>query len=176
MRLESPGGRNDATATPGMTQSRDAANMSTIRRAAHPNCVVCSPANRSGLQLRFEVLEDGSVETTFDCDERFEGYSGLLHGGAISSLLDGAMANCLFAQGRTGLTGELKVRFRKPVAVDRPSRVRAWIDYASAPYFILKAELCQDGRLKAKAVGKFIEQAASQLECRQASNAVSELH
>ncbi|MEA1950306.1 MAG: PaaI family thioesterase [Planctomycetota bacterium] len=129
-----------------------------IGRKIHPNCVVCGCGNENGLRLQFDVREDGSVQTDFGCDGKYEGFPGRLHGGVISSLLDGAMTNCLFAHGHTGVTGELKVRFRYPVATGQVSRIRAWIDISSPPYHILKAELIQDQQVKALATGKFVDQ------------------
>ena len=128
---------------------------------------MCGPKNKSGLRLEFDTLEDGSVQTYFGCDGKYEGFPGMLHGGVISSLLDGAMTNCLFAHGHTGITGELKVRFCHPVATGRTSRIRAWIEMSSPPFHVLKAELIQDQQVKARAAGKFVEQADFQLGCRQ---------
>ncbi len=138
-----------------------------LRKEAHPNCVVCDPKNESGLRLEFLTLDDGSVQTHFKCDAIYEGFPGMLHGGVITSLLDGAMTNCLFAHGRTGITGELKVRFRHPVATGRRSLVRAWIEESSPPYHVLKAELIQDQQVKARATGKFLEQPDSPAGCKQ---------
>lgn len=140
--------------------------LSNLRKQVHPNCVVCGPDNDAGLRLEFDILEDGSVQTYFGCDGTHEGFPGMLHGGVISSLLDGAMTNCLFAHGHTGITGELKVRFRYPVATGRGSLVRAWIKESSPPFHLMKAELIQDQQVKARATGKFVEQAGSQLECK----------
>ena len=137
---------------------------SNLRKEAHPNCVVCGPKNESGLRVEFATSEDGSVQTHFNCDAIYEGFPGMLHGGVISSLLDGAMTNCLFAHGHTGITGELKVRFRYPVATGQGSLVRAWIEESSPPFHVLKAELVQDQQVKARATGKFVEQADFQLE------------
>ncbi|MCK4600842.1 MAG: hypothetical protein KAU28_00145, partial [Phycisphaerae bacterium] len=55
----------------------------------HKNCVVCSPSNKRGLGLEFVLSEDGAVEATFSCDNAFQGYANMLHGGVISALLDG---------------------------------------------------------------------------------------
>jgi uncharacterized protein (TIGR00369 family) len=124
----------------------------------HPNCVVCSPANESGLQLRFAVCEDGSVEAHFHCQKVFEGFTDCLHGGVVSSLLDGAMANCLFAHGHVATTGELTVRFRRSVATGRVATVRAWIERSSHQLHLLRATVLQDGAVKASASGKFVVQ------------------
>jgi acyl-coenzyme A thioesterase PaaI-like protein len=140
-----------------MTVDAPANGSPSVRRQAHPNCILCSPHHRSGFRLEFALSDDGSVQAKFDCSEVFEGYPGLLHGGVISSLLDGAMTNCLFAHGHQGVTGELKVRFRHPVITDRPAVVRAWIDRSIPPFYVLHAELIQDEWVKAKATGKFVE-------------------
>ena len=132
-----------------------------LRQEAHPNCVVCGPKNESGLRLEFATLKDGSVQTYFDCDSTREGFPGMLHGGVISCLLDGAMTNCLFAHGRKGITGELEVRFRYPVVTGQSSLVRAWIESSSPPFHLLKAELIQDHQVKARATGKFVERQLS---------------
>jgi len=131
--------------------------LSDLRKEAHPNCVVCSPGNESGLHLEFPLLDDGSVQAHFNCDAIYQGFPGMLHGGVITSLLDGAMTNCLFAHGSTGITGELKVRFCHPVATGQGSLVRAWIEETSPPFHVLKAELIQEQQVKARATGKFVE-------------------
>ena len=55
--------------------------LEQTRDAAHPACVVCSQTGQCGLNLRFEPDGDGGVRATFECRERFQGYSGVLHGG-----------------------------------------------------------------------------------------------
>jgi len=124
----------------------------------HKNCVVCSPSNDRGLHLQFMLLEDGSVQASFDCGEAFEGYAGSLHGGVISALLDGAMTRCIFAHGHVGVTAELKVRYRHPVIIYHTAIVRGWIRRYSPPLYLMEAELFQDGQVKATATGKFMDQ------------------
>jgi acyl-coenzyme A thioesterase PaaI-like protein len=116
--------------------------------------------------LEFVLLTDGSVQAAFDCGEAFQGYPGLLHGGIVCSLLDGAMTNWLYAHGQRGVTGELKVRFQDPVTTGHKAIVRAWIDYSSPPLHVLKAELIQDEQVKANATGKFMEHAFFELRQR----------
>lgn len=127
------------------------------RERLHPNCVVCSPSNAHGLHLRFTACEDGSIEARFHCEQVFEGFENYLHGGIVSSLLDGAMTNCLFAHGIVAVTADLRVRFRHPVRTDASSRITARITRFSSPLHVGEAELEQEGRVKARAVGKFME-------------------
>ncbi|WP_282597464.1 ferritin-like domain-containing protein [Dickeya oryzae] len=63
----------------------------------------------------FSEHPDGSVCADYTADHRHQGYTGLLHGGMTSTLLDAAMTHCLFMQGVQALTAELTVRFISPV-------------------------------------------------------------
>jgi len=105
---------------------------------------------------RFQVQADGSVEAVFGGGALVEGYPGQVHGGVVAAWLDGAMANCLFAHGRQGMTAELRVRFRHPVTPTVPAVVTARIVAVHGPLYLLEAELRQDDRLKAHGRGKFM--------------------
>lgn len=130
--------------------------LEQTRQAAHPLCVVCGQAAECGLGLHFSLRDDG-VEARFECKAHFQGYEGFLHGGVTSCLLDGAMTNCLFAHGITAVTAEITVRFRHPVELDAPLVVHAHITRSQAPLHVVEAQIVQDGQIKAKAVGKFME-------------------
>jgi uncharacterized protein (TIGR00369 family) len=87
----------------------------------------------------------------------YEGYNGMLHGGVISAIADGAMANCLFAHGIVAVTAELNVRFRHPVVLGTTLVVMARIIRRAETLFLLEANLLQDGEIKVKATGKFLQ-------------------
>jgi len=132
-------------------------HLTEIRRQVHPNCIVCCPGNKRGLQLDFMHSDNGSVVAHFHCDKTLEGYLGLVHGGVISTVLDGAMTNCLFAHGCTAVTADFHIRFRHPVVTEQPASVRAWITRSTPPIYELKAQIIQDDQVKAVATGKFME-------------------
>lgn len=131
--------------------------MANVRHREHGNCVVCSRTNINGLGVEFVVVEEGVVEASFGCDKAFEGYRDVVHGGVISSLIDGAMTNCMFAEGYVAFTAELNIRFRHPVTTEVPATVRAWIEKSFRPLHLLRAELRQEETVKATADGKFME-------------------
>ena len=135
--------------------------LTEIRQQLHPNCVVCSSGNTLGLQLDFKRSDDGAMVGHFYCDKTLEGYSGLLHGGVISAVLDGAMTNCLFAAGHRAVTADFRVRFRHPVVTGQMATVRARISQSRPPVHELKAEIIQNGQIKATATGKFMERSQS---------------
>jgi len=98
------------------------------RNRAHPNCFVCNLANPKGLHVKYVLSDNGEeVTVSFWCDKKYEGFSGAVHGGVISSILDGAMCNCLFAHGKTAVTVEITIRIRHPVVVCRMATVSARI-------------------------------------------------
>jgi acyl-coenzyme A thioesterase PaaI-like protein len=131
--------------------------MHALQAQAHPYCLVCSQSNPLGLGLGFTANEDGSVSAVLHGHCALEGFPGYLHGGMIASVLDGAMTNCLFAKGLVAMTGELKVRYRKPVVVGPEMQVRAWITRSLGRWHVLGAELKQEGCIKATAMAKFVE-------------------
>ncbi len=132
--------------------------VAEIRNLVHPKCVVCSFGNESGLHLEFDVADDWSVTATFQCDETFEGYPGILHGGVISSILDGAMGNCMFAHGRATVTVEMTTRFRHTVATGQQATVSARLTRDSHPLYLLEAEITQNDKVKATSEGKYYDQ------------------
>jgi len=131
--------------------------LDRTRQAAHPLCAVCGRAGDCGLGLHFRLCPDGAVEAEFNCPERFQGYRGILHGGVTSSLLDGAMTNCLFARGVVAVTAEMTVRFRHPIRLDQPLVVRARVVDRLPPLYRVEAQALQAGQLMAKAAGKFMD-------------------
>ena len=131
--------------------------MQSLQAQAHPFCMVCGQSNPFGLGLKFVCEDDGSVAARFLGHPALEGFQGMLHGGAIASLLDGAMTNCLFAHGSAAMTGRLNVRYREPVMIGEEMHIRAWITRSAPPLHLLAAELRQGNRLKAAATAKFME-------------------
>lgn len=129
-----------------------------ICNQVHPECVACSVANDKGFHLKFEVADDGSVMASFQCTKALEGYPGILHGGVISTILDGAMGHCMFARGQTTVTVEMTTRFRHPVKTGREATVQARITRSSHPLYLLEAEIIQGGEVMVTAKSKFYDQ------------------
>lgn len=128
----------------------------SLRRQAHPQCVVCGPVDGLGLGVRFTCTPEGGVQGELPGAPAFQGYTGQVHGGIIAALLDGAMTNCLFAHGREAMTAELSVRYRHPVSAQAPMTVRAWLTESHGRLLRLEANLVQSGQVKATAIGKFM--------------------
>ncbi len=129
------------------------------RQRTHPHCAVCNLANDNGLKIDYTL--DGSLKNVtaiFQGQTCHEGYPGILHGGVISAIFDGAMGNCLFSLGKTAVTVEITTRFRHPVVLYEKAFVSAYITRESYPVYCLEAKIVQGGQVKATALGKFYDQ------------------
>ncbi|MEW6662599.1 MAG: PaaI family thioesterase [Bacillota bacterium] len=85
-------------------------------------CFCCGKDNPVGLKMSFS--RDGDLFFSEVTPPDFlQGYSGILHGGITSTLLDEVMANHLLAMGMRAVTADLFVRFKKPVPMGVPLKI-----------------------------------------------------
>lgn len=139
-----------------MTTEQMQVCLSQLRSQGHGHCVVCAPSHPRGFRIEYHVEAGGVVHARFHCHNLFQGFPGQLHGGVIASILDGAMTNCLFAHGIEAVTGELTVRFLRPVITDQTALVNARLTRIYRRLYFLKAELIQENSTVARGEGKFL--------------------
>ncbi len=119
-------------------------------------CFACSPINPIGLKLVFADEGDACV-TRFVPGREHQGWTGRVHGGIVTTLLDEAMAQFLYRRHETAVTAELTVRFRLPVPVERELLVEARQTGARGRLLMLEAKArLVDGTVVATAQGKFL--------------------
>lgn len=123
---------------------------------AHQECFFCGGDNAGGLHLQFATCPDGEVRASFTGTPNLQGYKGILHGGILAGLLDAAMTHCLFAHGIQALTGELKVRYRKTVPLNRTVTVCGRLTASAGPLHCLEAQILDGTTPLASATGKFM--------------------
>ena len=134
-----------------------AKTMYAERRSSHGNCIACGKANPFSLGLSFDLLPDGSVQSRFKGNAIYQGYKGILHGGIVSTLLDASMAHCLFHHGIEAVTGDLQVRFLKPVLFDAELTLTAKITQSHPLLYKLESEVSWGKQLMAAGKGKFMK-------------------
>jgi acyl-coenzyme A thioesterase PaaI-like protein len=122
----------------------------------HENCFACGSNNGAGLRLKFDEKDDGSVVGYFTADPRFEGYSGIVHGGIIATLLDSAMSHCLFKKGIMAITGRLSIRYSFPIRVGTVVKLESRIRKRVHKVFFLEAGAFVDGEKTAYAEGRYM--------------------
>ena len=76
----------------------------------------------------------------------FEGAPGRAHGGVVAATFDDFTGSIISMIGEPAFTGELTVRFVKPVPVQRPLRFRTWMDSRDGRKLYIKAD-ADDGDL-----------------------------
>ena len=115
--------------------------------------MVCGLNNSIGITF---VPQADSVIAVFQAKSQWQGYSGLLHGGMICTLLDAAMTHCLFHHGIEAMTASLKVRFLEPVPCSGTLEIKATLGDQRRHVYLLNAELASSGHCLARAEARFI--------------------
>ena len=96
--------------------------LEELREIHHFYCLACTNPR---FRLDFECGEGDLLVARFRPERELCSYEGVLHGGVIGLLFDEAMTCLLMAHGVVGMTGELILRYREPVAVDEGVEIRS---------------------------------------------------
>lgn len=116
-------------------------------------CFGCGMENPIGLKLSFE-WRDGVARAEFTPDERHQGWSGIVHGGIISCLLDEALNYATYFEGMPCLTARMRVRLRRTILVGEPLVISAAITRKTRRLVETGASLALgDGTVVAEASG-----------------------
>jgi len=77
-------------------------------------CFACGKKNERGLRLNVETME-GSSRAIINFPRYMQGYNGIVHGGLVATVLDELAIYAGMSLGRQYATGEIKIRYKKPV-------------------------------------------------------------
>jgi acyl-coenzyme A thioesterase PaaI-like protein len=121
-------------------------------------CFGCGDDNPIGLHLRFESDADG-VRASFVPGPDHQGFGGIVHGGIISTILDEAMAWATAHAGYWAMTGDMRVRFRRPLEIGESTVVAARVSGARGRLVTTIGELVleSDGSPVATATATFVK-------------------
>ena len=90
-------------------------------------CFGCGPGHPIGLRVRC-FKTDGGVLSPVLVQRQYEGPPGTAHGGIVAAYLDEILAGAVVrATGRIAVTGELTVRYLRPVPLETPLLGRAHV-------------------------------------------------
>ena len=133
------------------------------------HCFVCGPSNPGGLRVRFRLEEEGGEQI---CRAEFKpgpthvGYSDMLHGGILYSLLDDVMANWSFLQGLRAHTARCEVRYRDAVPMGVGLKLEGRLLRRRGRMMEMEGKAFRDdnGALAATARARFMSAGASRLD------------
>lgn len=136
----------------------------TLKLSDNGNCFACGVKNPIGLHLQFR--QDGEDYCTeFTPTENHQGFTGITHGGILTTLLDEAMGSCLWAHDIPAVTAQLKISLRNPAHIGETLQVRARIRNEHGRLIYCFAEAARpDGTLVASAEGTFMRVSISPTE------------
>jgi acyl-coenzyme A thioesterase PaaI-like protein len=121
----------------------------------HQNCFACASNDGTSMGLKFYKNGDGAVFGNFFADPKYEGYSGIIHGGIVATLLDSAMTHCLLMKGIPALTGRLSIKYSIPIRTGTVVKVEAKIVDQLHEMFILQGKALVGGKRVASAEAKY---------------------
>lgn len=118
-------------------------------------CFACGPENPIGLHLDFH-MEGKRFTTRKTLPSEYQGYSGIVHGGIVTTMLDEAMGGYLYHElGERAVTARLDVRYRNPAPVGEELVIAGWEESRRGGFVSMKAELAlTDGTVLAEAAAK----------------------
>jgi len=82
-------------------------------------CFGCGQDNPIGLKLNFK-WDGKTARTEFTPGKLYQGWSGLLHGGIITCILDEAMGYAAIFEGMNCVTAKMQVKLIRPALIDEP--------------------------------------------------------
>jgi uncharacterized protein (TIGR00369 family) len=129
----------------------------TVAPVDDGRCFACGLLSDYGLKMRFSTDDAREVACRIVLPPMVQGWRGLAHGGIVALLLDEAMAYAAGAHGHKGMTGEMKLRFRKSVPIGEPLLVRGKIVWQRRNVLGAEARVEDaEGTLLATATGSFV--------------------
>jgi len=132
------------------------------------NCFACGPHNEIGLRLRFSEAGPDRVRTEFQVGEEHTGMTGVVHGGIVATVLDEAMAWCLYRfRYASHVTATMEQRFRGTVRAGAPLVAEGWIAEDRGSRLRMKAAIWDrdaPDRIVAEGAGLYVRTPDSTLD------------
>ena len=128
------------------------------------SCFVCGEDNPIGLRAR-SFLVDGRVELAFTPGPAHAGWTEVVHGGLITTVLDEVMTwASIVACDRACFAAEFTVRLRKPLPPGTPVTAVARLESERRHVLVTASELTgDDGTVYATASGRYVSIPATKM-------------
>lgn len=131
--------------------------VDAVRRHYDDGCFACGRDNPIGLQLDDFALEGGEVSARFTPRPEYRGAGTSLHGGVAVTALDEMLVWAgILTEGVLSVTGNMEIRFRRPVQVGEPLLVAARVDDRSGRRLRISGDISVDGQARVEASGLYL--------------------
>jgi acyl-coenzyme A thioesterase PaaI-like protein len=123
---------------------------------SHSKCFACGHKNSVGFNLQFQKSGENRITADLVINSDYGGYPGIVQGGAAATILDSAMANCLYiCEGIQGVTAKLEVRYIKPLELNIPINIESKILNSKICMYEIESVIKQENTTKVSAKGLF---------------------
>src|SRR4030042_983472 len=130
-------------------------------------CFVCGKDNPRGLKIavRYDEAEMAAA-TELALPKEFQGWTEVIHGGILATLLDELMAHAVWRFAGPGLTLGMEVRFHKPLKPGEKILARGVLKTANGSRRQAEGEIIrlQDGERIASGTSRFLLLAQKDME------------
>ena len=128
-------------------------------------CFVCGRDNPIGLHMHFFTDTDGCVYADYIPREEHQSYPGVMHGGLITTMLDELIGRTAIASNIWCMTAKLEIRFRQPVPIGEPLKLKGAITKNNGRLLQGRGEIrLPNGTLAVEAVGTYLRIPDDQIE------------
>ncbi|MCU0559646.1 MAG: PaaI family thioesterase [Desulfobacterales bacterium] len=108
--------------------------LKELPRSGNHHCFGCSPANPSGLRMRF-FTDERAVYSRVTVPGHLCGWSNIVHGGVLTTILDEIMSwSAIYLLKRIALTRSINVEFIKAVRVGHELRAEGRVTQTNGKY------------------------------------------
>jgi acyl-coenzyme A thioesterase PaaI-like protein len=101
-------------------------------------------------------VEDGLVRGRVRLGLAYEGPPGYAHGAVIAGAFDQILGLANLASGNVGMTGTLKVRYRRPTPLHTDLLIEGWADHVEGRKIYTEGRLLAGDKVTAEAEGVFV--------------------
>jgi len=122
-------------------------------------CFVCGQDNPWGLKIAVRYDEaEMTAATELSLPKEYQGWTDVIHGGILSTLLDELMAHAVWKFAGPGLTLGMEVRFHAPLKPGEAIQVRGVLKTPNGKRRQAEAEIIrlQDGQRIASGKSRFL--------------------
>jgi acyl-coenzyme A thioesterase PaaI-like protein len=131
--------------------------VEAVRRHYDDGCFACGRDNPIGLHLDDFTVDDDRVEARFTPRPEYRGAGTTLHGGVAATALDEILVWAgIITEDVLTVTGNIALRYRRPVHVDEAITVSARVDERNGRRLQISGELTVDDQVRVEGSGLYL--------------------